>query len=123
MDPNATPILVKLDRPREVKWTMRAQARNASLPRPATFGGLQKSRNRLYVLCALIWAALVERDHEFIEPEDLAEHFKTAEQQLAGLKVITAMIDQAFPQKKSEPAPAPSPRGPSPAARSGPARG
>lgn len=123
MDPNATPILVKLDRSREVKWTMRAQARNASLPRPATFGTLQKGRNRLYALCALIWAALVERDHEFAEPEDMAEYFKTAEQQLAGLKVITAMIDQAFPQKKSEPEIASSPSGPSPSSNSDSAPG
>lgn len=109
----AEPILVALDRPRPVRWTARARARNASLPRPAEFSGLARGKNRLYVLAALLWASLVERDHCFAEPEDLAEFLETPEQQLAAFRVIEALIAEAFPEKKSPMSAAPSPTGPS----------
>lgn len=116
----AEPILITLDRPRPVRWTARARARNASLPRPADFSGLARGKNRLYVLAALLWAALVERDHGFAEPEDLAEHLETPEQQIAAFKVIEALIAEAFPEKKSPMSAAPSPTGPSPSSSSAP---
>lgn len=96
-------IGVKLnrERPYPIRWTKRAMLRNASLPRPVAFHQLANSRRRLYVLAALIWSALVERDHAFESPEDLAEFFDTEEQQLAALKAVEEMIKEAFPEKKS----------------------
>ena len=114
MNPPAEPILVALDRPRPVRWTARAQARNASLDRPASFVALGRGKHRLFALCALIWASLTEQDHGFSEPEDLAEFFTTAEQQVAALKIISALVAEAFPEKKSPPNAAPSTNGPSP---------
>lgn len=100
---DAVPILITLDRPRRVRWTNRAEARNSSLPRPASFTQLARGRNRLYALCAILWSALVDRDHPFEEPEDLAEHLGTAEQQLAAIEAVRAMLEEAYPeQKKSE---------------------
>lgn len=96
-----TPITIQLDRKRPVRWTKRAEARNASLPRPASFVQLGNRRRGSYVLMALIWSSLVERDHEFEAPEDLAEYLSSEEQQLAALKVINALIDDAFPEKKT----------------------
>lgn len=112
------PILITLDRPRPVRWTARAQARNASLERPASFAGLGRGKHRLFALCALLWASLTERDHGFAEPEDLAEFLTTEEQQLAALKVISALVADAYPEKKSPPSAAPSPTGPSPSSTS-----
>lgn len=109
----AEPIVVALDRKRPVRWTARAQARNASLDRPASFAALGRGKHRLYALCALLWASLTERDHEFAAPEDLAEYLTTEEQQLGALKVISALVAEAFPEKKSPPNAAPSPTGPS----------
>lgn len=100
MSPAIT-ITVLLDRPRQIRWTMRAQARNASLARPVSFATLGKRRNSLYALTAIIWASLVDKDHEFEAPEDLAEYLQTEAQQLAALKAIGSMIEEAFPEKKS----------------------
>jgi hypothetical protein len=97
------PITVTLDRPREVRWTMRAQARMASLARPVTFASVARKKNALYAVLALIWASLVDRDHEFDAPEDLAEFFKTDEQQSNAIKVLLAVAQEAFPEKKSPP--------------------
>ena len=99
--PPANPIRLTLDRPREVRWTKRAEARNASLPRPVSFAQLARGKKRLFVLCALVWSALVDRDHDYESPEDLAEFFTTEEQQVAALAAIRAMLDEAFPEKKS----------------------
>lgn len=80
---------------------MRAQARNASLARPASFGMLAKRKNSFYAVLAIIWSSLVDKDHEFEAPEDLAEYFKEDEQQTAAVRAISAMIAEAFPEKKS----------------------
>ena len=112
--PPANPIKVTLDRQREVRWTKRAEARNASLPRPVSFSGLARGKKRLFALCAIIWSALVERDHDFEAPEDLAEFFSTEEQQVAALAAISAMLTEAFPEKKSPVNVASSPTGPAP---------
>lgn len=112
MDP-AKPITITLDRERAVRWTQRAMARNASLPRPATFAALGNGRRRPYVICALLWAALVDRDHDFHEPEDLADYLQTDAQQIAAINAISAMVADAFPEKKSPPSAGTSPTGPS----------
>jgi hypothetical protein len=95
------PITIQLDRQRQVRWTNRAQARNSSLPRPASFTMLARGKNRLYALCAILWAALVDRDHSFEEPEDLAEYLQTEQQQLAAIDAVRRIIEEAFPEKKS----------------------
>lgn len=112
------PILITLDRPRAVRWTQRAMARNASLPRPASFAGLANGRRRLYVVSALLWAALVDREHEFAEPEDLAEYLQTPEQEMSAITAIRAMVAEAFPEKKSPPSSASSVTGLSPSSSS-----
>lgn len=101
MDPIAQPIVVTLDRPRQIKWTTRAEARNSSLPRPVKFEALSKGDRRLYAVCAILWAALVDRDHEFDSPEDLAEFLGSGQQQVAALEAIRSMVKQTFPEKKS----------------------
>jgi hypothetical protein len=119
---SGSPILVTLDRPREVRWTNRAQARNSSLERPAAFTDLAKPRRRFYALCAILWAALAERNHPFAEPEDLAEYLSTEAQQLAALDVIKRLIEDASP-KKDQPPSASSTSGPAPSSSAGSAPG
>jgi len=97
----ANPITIVLDRKREVRWTKRAQARNGSLPRPVSFASLTRRKSAFYAICAIIWASLVDRDHEFEAPEDLAEILGSEEKQGEALRAITAMIDEAYPEKKS----------------------
>ncbi len=120
---NLAPITIQLDRPRAIRWTRRARARNASLARPVSFGGLTKGKNRLYVVCALLWAALVDRDHDFEAPEDLAEYLETDEQQIAAFKALKDMADEAFPEKKSPGSSSSSMSGPSPASNTVPPAG
>lgn len=98
-------ISVKLnrERPYHIRWTKRARNRNASLKRPAAFHELANPRRRFYVLTALIWAALVEKDHGFEEPEDLADFLEDPEQQVVALKAVGDMIKEAFPEKKTPP--------------------
>jgi len=111
------PVVFQFDQPREIKWTMRAQARNASLDRPQVIADLAKPKKRLAVMCAFLWSAIVDRVHPFTEPDDVAEYLQTQEQQLAAISAIRAMWEEAFPtQKKSEP---PSMSGPSSSSNSG----
>lgn len=108
------PITVQLDRARAIRWTNRAAARNASLPKPVQFTALAQRRRSLYAICAIIWAALVDRDHEFEAPEDLADYFVSEAQQLAALHAIGEMVKDAFPEKKSAPNSGSSADGPAP---------
>jgi len=108
MAPDEKPVTVQLDRPRPIRWTNRAKARNSSLVRPGEFTALAKPRRALYAMCAILWAALVDREHPFEAPEDLAEYLETEAQQLAALEAIGSMVKQAFPEKKSPPSSEPS---------------
>jgi len=98
---NLPAVTIKLDRDRAVRWTNRAMARNASLARPVTFSSLSVGRRQLYALCAILWAALVDKDHSFEAPEDLAEYLESEEQQVAAFRAITAMLEEAYPEKKT----------------------
>ena len=109
---STNPVTIQLDRVRTIRWTLRAQARNASLKRPVSFASLGRRRNSLYALCALLWSALVEKDHEFEDPEDIAEFLSTDEQQLAALRAVAAMVEEAFPSKKNGTSPDSSTNGP-----------
>ena len=84
------PIMVTLDRPREIRWGPRAQVRLDSLPRRA-------NRPGLYQICALTWAMLVDATG-FPEPEDLAEHVCTPD----GLERIAAALRQAQEQGRAD---------------------
>lgn len=98
------PILITLDRERAIRWTKRAEARNSSLRRRAVkFTDLSASRSRFWAMCAILWSSLVGNDHEFETPEDIAEFLATEDQQLAAVKAIRALIDDAFPEKKTQP--------------------
>jgi hypothetical protein len=94
------PILVQLDRPREIKWTPRAQLRNASLDRPVSERMSFRRANRPYVLAASIWAALVDRDAPWEDPTELGEYLVTPEQQLAAWRAVNDMFAA---EKKSQP--------------------
>lgn len=99
--------LITLDRPYELKWNDRAQARLSSLERPPTFRDLTHKRRGFYALCAIVWASIIERGHRFADPEDLAEFISTDAQQEAAVSAVNAMLSEAFPmtddQKKTQP--------------------
>jgi hypothetical protein len=90
-------------RPFALRWTKRAEALNSSLARPQPFSAINKPKRRLGALTTILWCALVERDHGFEEPADLAEFLTTADQQVAAIKAVGLMIADAFPEKKSPP--------------------
>lgn len=98
--PPDTTTTIQLDRPRAIRWTNRAAARNSSLPRPVLFSQMHNPRRRFYVLLALVWCALVDKDHPFEAPEDLAEYLHTDNQQVEALKAVNRMITDAFPDDK-----------------------
>lgn len=79
----ASKFIVQLDQPREIAWTWRAYARLDGY-RPRRKGGT------FYQFCANVWAALVDRDHPFEEPEDLAAYFDTREKVQAAGSVLLA---------------------------------
>lgn len=97
---------IKLDRVYEIKWTHRAEARLSSLERPPLFADMHKPRKGFYAMCAFIWAAIVERGHRFVDPEEVAEFLVTEEQIATAVDAVGAMIEEAFPpdpEKKSGP--------------------
>lgn len=108
------PVLVTLDKPRAIKWNARARLRNSSLEKPTDHGDLGKPRRMAYALAAHIWAGLVEEDHNFADPFALAPFLESSEQQLAAIKAVGEMLNEAYPQKKTEPASACLPNGPTP---------
>lgn len=104
MSPEAPTATVQLDRPRAIAWTLAAQARLDSLPRFARAGGF-------YQLCALVWAMLVDRDHPFEEPEDLAQHLaQRATAHAAGQAILQAQR-AATDREKNAGSSTPSPSG------------
>lgn len=119
MAPDEKRVTVLLDRHRPVRWSNRAAARNSSLARPGEFTALAKPKRALYAMCAILWAALVDRDHPFEAPEDLAEYLETEAQHLAALEAIGDMVKQAFPEKKSPPSSEPSAPGQPPSLTAG----
>ena len=83
------PILLTLDQPREIRWSLRAEARLSSVGLDfATAVSRLNRRQGLYALCALVWAALVDRDQPFATPEDLAEHLPGPTEQTAALAAL-----------------------------------
>lgn len=98
------PVLLTLDRPRELRWGARAQIRLDSLPH-------RPSRRGLYQLAALVWSMLVDSEG-FAAPEDLGDYLGTAEQiKSAGTAVLAAQKQAADDEKnargsKQKPAPA-----------------
>lgn len=84
---------VNLDHDRELKWTLRAQARLSSLVRPPSIADLRKPRRGFYALLAFVWASLVDVE-AFASPEDLAEYFGTAEKQIAGMKALFEAVNE-----------------------------
>lgn len=85
------PILVTLDKPREIRWTHRADARLGSLERaPGLRDLVHRNPHRgYYALLAFVWASLVEK-HEFAEPEALADfiHSDSETQQHEAFKAL-----------------------------------
>lgn len=89
---------VTLDKPYEVKWTRRAQARLESLERPPSFTDLgRKSKKPFYALCAFVWASLVERAHRFDTPEDVADYLDTPDKVASATRAIGEAITESFP--------------------------
>lgn len=108
----ATPrlLLDRKDHAYELRWCDRADARLSSLERPPSFADLSHKKRSYYALCAIIWASIVERNHRFIDPEDLAEYLSTREQVATAMAAVQAMLVEAFPpeddKKKVDRAPA-----------------
>lgn len=90
------PILVTLDKPREIKWTHRADARLGSLDRPPILRDLahKNPRRGYYAMLAFLWAALVER-HDFAEPDVLADYLGTTEQQTKAFESLRLALVEA----------------------------
>lgn len=97
-------ILDRPDRPYELKWNDRAEARLGSLDRPPVIADLahRNGRKAFYALCAFLWASITERGHRFAEPEDLAQYLSTADAQLAAFDAINAMFAEAYPMDEAE---------------------
>lgn len=101
---------IRLDIDRPIKWTMRAECRLGSLPRPPNVGdiGAKNRRTAFYALCCHIWACVdgIER------PEDIAEFLDTPEKQLAAIEAFYgALTDAGVLKPKNDPAPTGSGRG------------
>jgi hypothetical protein len=90
------PIIVQLDRPREVRWSLDAAERFASLkPRPPWRDVMVPARRQAAV-CGLLWAALVDADHPFPAPDALGDYLVTDDQIAAGIDAVRLMIETAF---------------------------
>jgi hypothetical protein len=87
------PITVTLDKQREIRWTHRADARLGSLERAPVLRDLvhKNPRRAYYALLAFLWAGLVER-HDFTEPEALADHVHSDDQQRAAFTALHAAL-------------------------------
>ncbi len=109
-----TPVLITLDKPRALRWQGSSDALASSIDYTVHRLGAEiaKPRKSLYAICVFIWAGLVDRDHPYERPTDIANALQTDEQQAAALKAIRAMLleaglispDPASPaEKKSTP--------------------
>lgn len=118
------PVTIALDRPRPIRWTERAAVRlsRVDLDFPTAVAQLNQ-RTGLYALCALIWAALTERDQPYATPEDLAPYLATPAQQATALASLRETCTQAglLQEEKKSPAPAASAPGAGPGSSSRPA--
>lgn len=113
-----------LDKPREVRWTKIAQARLARIDYSFSqaIRDLGSRRKFLYALCALHWSALVDLDHPWTHPEELAEHFDTDQKIDRALNAIDEILTEAglikVSKKNESPAPDTSQPGPQPSSSS-----
>lgn len=91
------PIFIELDRRRQVRWTGIAEARlsRAGYTVERAAGDMRNREKALYALCAFLWAALVILDCPWNYPEELGEHLKGDDKQLAGLKAVRRMLTEA----------------------------
>lgn len=102
-------FMVKLDEPRPIRWTFGAQARLGSLARPPELSDLARPRKSYSALCAFVWASLVQKNHPFESPEDVAEFITTVDQKDAAtsafLDAFKAGNSSAAKKASAEPAP------------------
>lgn len=111
------PIKVTLDRPREIRWTHRADARLGSLDRPPELRDIvsRNSRKAFFALCAFVWSALVDRETPFAEPTDLADHLGSVDAQNAAWEALRrALVEGGIIAEKKTSAPAASDSNPGP---------
>lgn len=92
---DAPTIMVTLDRERPVRWSHRALSRLQRVTPPVDFSDLSNPLKALGALHAFIWAALVDRNHRFAYPEDLAEYI-TPDNAVAAMEVLAAMFEGEF---------------------------
>lgn len=98
------PTTLQLDKPRTLKWAARARMRMASLDKPAEPRELGNPKKLAYALAAHVWAALTDDDAPFADPFALAPYLESTEQQIAALKAIGEILEEAYPtKKKAEP--------------------
>jgi hypothetical protein len=117
-------IKVSLDKPRAIRWTHRAEFTLGSITRPPTYTDLAHSNphRAFYALCVFVWAALVEQEHPFAAPSDLAPHLESVEsQQKAFAALVQALRDAGVLEQKKTPETASGfEAGPSPSSSSAP---
>ena len=94
------PIVVALDKPREIKWTPEAEYRASELG--CSLRDLQDKKRFFAFLCKIVFAALVDESHGFNSPADLAKFLATDEQKLAAIEAVREMVDSNSLQKKSQ---------------------
>lgn len=118
------PVIIQLDRAREVRWTKTARARMSRVDYSFELA-IQDMANRrrfLYAVCVFIWSALVDLENPWDKPEQLAEVLMSEDKLSEALKAIEAMLDEAGLKKESKKNETPgentSPAGPAPSSSS-----
>lgn len=117
---------ISLDRLRRIRWTRTAEAR-LSLQGKELTGILSEMSDRsrvLYSVCLIIWASLVDLEHPWKHPEELAEFLPNEETQHQAIVAIREILTEAGvlqePKKKESSESASSSDGPKPLLSSAP---
>lgn len=92
---DAPTIMVTLDRERPVRWSHRALSRLQRVTPPVGFEDLSHPQKALGALHAFIWAALIDKNHRFAYPEDLAEYI-TPERAMEAMEVLARLFEGEF---------------------------
>ena len=101
LDPKFT---LTLDRERELRWTMRAEAKLGRLPDPPPLQDIasRNPRRGYFALLAYLWAAVEDPAGDFPQPEDLADHLQDAAAQAAGFAVLIQALRAAGRRARRE---------------------
>lgn len=103
LDPKLTIIL---DREREVRWTMRSEAKLGRLADAPPLQDIahRNPRRGFYSLLCYLWAAIEDTEGDFIQPDDMAELLKDAKLQATAFSTLIKALRVAGvlkPEKKT----------------------